>query len=110
MLNRLALTILALLAALLVSTIVEFLFRYRKPQQILVQQERQRLQTVLSVYDGFASHLPQAELLTRMQRCEVLAAGGQMEMQHLLHNVARLQGNRTGEGAPFDVVYIAHAL
>ena len=106
-LNRLALTILALIAALLVSTIVEFLFRYRKPEQILVQQESQRLQTVLSVYDGFASHLPQTELLPRLQRCEVLAAGGQMEMQHLLHNVARQHGNRTGEGAPFDAVYIA---
>ena len=106
-LNRSALTILALIFALLISTIVEFLFRYRKPQQVLVQQESERLQAVLAVYDGFASYQPKAELLRRMQRCELLAVGGQMEMQRLLHNVARQHGNRTGEGAPFSAVYIA---
>ena len=106
-LNRSALTILALIFALLISTIVEFLFRYRKPQQVLVQQESERLQAVLAVYDGFASYRPKAELLCRVQRCELLAVGGQMEMQRLLHNVARQHGNRTGEGAPFSAVYIA---
>ena len=42
-LNRSALTLLALLGALLVATLIEFLFRYRKPRQRLIEQERQRI-------------------------------------------------------------------
>ena len=105
-LNRSALTVIALIAALSIATLVELLFHYRNPLKLLLDADKDRWLALGALYESLGKECAQTERQARLRQCARFSADGQLEMRRLLRAV---EGKRSGADrrSPFSMGYIA---